>query len=100
MLTASSNSFLVSSLSSDTFGSLLFQRTGLVHRVATALLAADFVLRLVRGSFYLAARFLGVRRDLLLDLALGGAAVALPGDLVALLEFFVAHVGGLPAERR
>jgi hypothetical protein len=53
---------------------------------------SDFheVLRVVLGRLDLAAGFLGLRRDLLLDLAHGLAAVGLPLHLVALLEL-VAH---------
>ena len=77
---------------------LLFERVGLVDGVTAALVAANFVLRLVLGCAHLPPGRLGVGGDLLLDGALGGAAVALPRHLVALREF-LAHAGRLPGVR-
>src|SRR5829696_7114250 len=72
------------------------ERRGLVHGLAAALLAADEVLRVLRGSLDRAAARLGVGGDLALDHA--GCvipAVGAPHDLVALLEL-VSHAPGLP----
>src|SRR5687767_6374925 len=70
-----------------TRSALLGQRARLVDRRAAGLLALDEVLRLLLGGLDLAPARLGLRGDLLLDGAHGLRAVAVPLDLVALLEF-------------
>ena len=67
-----------------------------VDRRPAGLVALDEVLRLVLRGLHLAAARLGLRGDLLLDGALGGAAVTLPGHVVALLDV-VGHDRGYPA---
>src|ERR1700712_135616 len=70
--------------------SVLLEGSGLVDGLAARLLALDQVLRVVLVGTDGAPGVLGVRGDLLLDRALGGAAVRLPLDVVTLGEF-VSH---------
>src|SRR4051794_2711243 len=69
MLTAACQSSQTSSTSLTR--SLLLQGTGLVDRLAAALVALDEVLRLVLRGLHRAPRCLGLGGDLLLHLALG-----------------------------
>src|SRR5690606_38203468 len=65
----------------------------LVHGLLAALVAAHHVLRFLGGGGDGAAGLLLPAGELLLDLAVGGGAVAPPGDLVAHRRFLLALIG-------
>src|SRR5688572_26080210 len=76
--------------------SLLLQCVGLVDRLTATLLALHEELGLVWGRLDVALRGVRVAGDLLLDRAFGGAAVAVPLDLVALAQLLVRHGSRVP----
>src|SRR3954451_2227868 len=85
--------------------SLPVQGAGFVHRRPAALLALHLVLRVVRARADRPPGSLGVLRDLPRDGALRRSAVAVPGDVVTLLQVVghgssSARSGGRPAPAR
>src|SRR4051812_10410137 len=86
VLRPDAKSLLSVTTASCAWSSRAVQGVGLVHRRPAALVALHLVLRIVLAGADRPPGRLGVRRDLPPDCALRRAAVAVPGDGVALVQ--------------